>query len=284
MSAIFFCRHLSYSLRMYFNIAPPTADLAPFVKKYWGMESCAKIGEEHVQRIIPGGMPEMIFYFGQKPKSLELSRNISESSSLNGHLKSFYDIQTSGKWNLFSILFKPQGLMMLFDTPAIEFHNLNVPLRFLIGEKANEIEDQLEQSNNFSDRVNIIEAFLRKLLVKKSTEYNFKRLNNSLFQIISSNAPIGTDNLASTACLSRKQFERIFSELIGNSPKQMLKTIRFQKSIHLKSKNPDISLTQLAYASGYYDQSHMISDFKQLSGHTPAKFFSFDNLVSDFFE
>jgi AraC-like DNA-binding protein len=93
------------------------------------------------------------------------------------------------------------------------------------------------------------------------------------------------EELSSLACLSRKQFERIFLEYIGISPKQYLKIIRFQSSIFLKSKNEDISLTELAYESGYYDQSHFINEYRKMTGITPKQFFlDCQTIHSDFFE
>jgi len=37
--------------------------------------------------------------------------------------------------------------------------------------------------------------------------------------------------------------------------------------------NRNLSLTQIAYDAGYYDQSHFIRDFKDFSGHHPRHYF-----------
>lgn len=56
-------------------------------------------------------------------------------------------------------------------------------------------------------------------------------------------------------------------------------------TIFLKSKNENISLTELAYESAYYDQSHFISDFRKMTGLTPKQFFNDCELsISNFFE
>jgi AraC-like DNA-binding protein len=84
--------------------------------------------------------------------------------------------------------------------------------------------------------------------------------------------------------LCRKQFERIFSEHIGISPKQYLKIIRFQFAIFQKQQNANMNLLDVSFKSGYYDQSHFINDFKSLSGLTPKQYFSKNEACSDFFE
>ena len=46
-----------------------------------------------------------------------------------------------------------------------------------------------------------------------------------------------------------------------------------------------MSLTELAYDNGYFDQSHFIHDFRSMTGLTPKQFFNeCDKPVSDFFE
>ena len=44
-----------------------------------------------------------------------------------------------------------------------------------------------------------------------------------------------------------------------------------------------MSLTELAYDCGYYDQSHMINDFKLLTGMSPRQYFSDCDAYSDYF-
>lgn len=44
------------------QLANPSALLSPFVKQYWGMVSCKQEGGCHVQRIVPSGLFELIFY------------------------------------------------------------------------------------------------------------------------------------------------------------------------------------------------------------------------------
>jgi AraC-like DNA-binding protein len=268
---------------MSFHTQFPSSELSPFIKKYWGMESCGNSNQFHTQRIIPSGMPELIFMFGDKPQILNDANRTYELCSLNGHLKGFYDLQTSGSWNLFSVLFKPQGLMHFFDIPAVELLDKNVSLRFLMGTVADELQEKMAMTNDFSQRVILIELFLKQLLFRKKENYHFRRLNDSVGQIIQSGGNIQVAKLSDQACLSRKQFERLFLEYLGNSPKQMMKTIRFQRAIHQKSVDPNLTLTQLAYHCGYYDQSHMISEFKQMSGITPLQFFSSGEVFSDLF-
>lgn len=141
----------------------------------------------------------------------------------------------------------------------------------------------ISSTNDFNTNVKIIESYLLQMLNINSKSYNFNRMSHIINIIRSDMGNVNIPELASEVCLSRKQFERIFMEYIGISTKQYLKTIRLQASIFSKSKNTNISLTDLAYKHGYYDQSHFINDFKTMTGLTPKHFFE-EKPISDFFE
>ena len=45
------------------------------------------------------------------------------------------------------------------------------------------------------------------------------------------------EQLASYACLSRKQFERVFAAYVGLMPKQYLRVIRFLYAVEFRKSN-----------------------------------------------
>lgn len=268
---------------MEYQIINPSRFLSPYVKHYWMLENCLPEGQKHVQRIIPNGLTELIFYLGDKPHSDESMRCFSENSIISGQLNTFYDLEVTGKMSLFSIIFQPHGLSAFFDIPVNELLNQNIPLKFLFKEGLDALEDKLFEAHHFIDKIRLAEQFLFGCLKNKTTDYHFNRINNSILLINQSKGLIDIDTLAEATCFSRKQFERTFSMLVGISPKQFLKTVRFQNAIHEKAKNKDGNLSELTYLCGYYDQSHMISEFFRFSGLTPKQYFADCEPYSDYF-
>lgn len=95
---------------------------------------------------------------------------------------------------------------------------------------------------------------------------------------------ISVTELASITCLSKKQFERLFNELVGANPKEYARVVRFQKSLKLLQHcSEDTNQAQLAYQCGYADQSHFIREFKQFSGYTPLSLLNVCKPYSDLF-
>ena len=88
---------------------------------------------------------------------------------------------------------------------------------------------------------------------------------------------------ANIACLSEKQFSRVFSEHIGTTPKDFLRVVRMQRTLSVLQHNPGIGFARLSYECGYTDQSHMIKEFKLFSGCTPKEYLARYTPVSDYF-
>ncbi len=69
---------------------------------------------------------------------------------------------------------------------------------------------------------------------------------------------------------SKTRLVSTFSAQVGVSPKQYARVMRFSRAlqqIHAASG----TLSDVAADAGYYDQPHMNSEFKELSGFTPAR-------------
>lgn len=271
---------------MSYHFAKPSTNLSQYVKHYRAIDDCISNKIEHIQRIVPTGLMELMFYLGDRPKSLDSKKNISENIILSGQQKGYYDVAVLGILSVFSISFHPYGAKLFFDIPSIEFFDHNIPLKYIIKDKSilDKLECQLLETNTFENKIFLVENFLINQLQKNSKQYEMKRIINSVSSINQSNGLIDIESLSSLACLSRKQYERVFAEYIGSTPKQFLRTVRFQKTLHNKEKNKNIQLTELAYSCGYYDQSHMISDFKSLTGITPSKYFTDCEPHSDYFQ
>jgi len=265
-------------------IAKPSTQLAGYVKQYWAVEDIVPSGLQHLQRIVPNGLPELTFYLGNTPESLDSRQRYRGNLVLCGQHNAFHDIVITGEISLFSISFRPYALKILFGIPANELNNINVSLFDICGNEAYILEFKLAESRSFFEKIKVTEQFLLKRLNLNFSKNNIQRIADSLTIIDKSYGSADIGLLASKAFLSRKQYERMFAEYVGASPGQFLRTVRFQHSLHIKHCKKNIPLTELAYLCGYYDQSHMIHEYKLLSGLTPSQYFAECEPVSDYFQ
>lgn len=269
---------------MEYNFSKPSAFLSQYIKQYWGLDNYLPANTEHTQRIVPTGLFELIFYLHDKPVSSNKDKSISDSIILSGHQKDYYDLRVTGKLSIFAIYFHPHGLSMFLDLPLKEIFDQSIPLRFVLKDSVNKLEDDLAAAHSFEEKIKISETFLISRITNNEKKYQYERIRNTINSINQAKGIVDIDALASESCLSRKQFERTFSEIIGASPKKFLKIVRFQNAIFQKTKCPNISLSELAFICGYYDLAHMANEFKSLSGYTPKQYFTDCTPFSDYFE
>jgi AraC-like DNA-binding protein len=75
--------------------------------------------------------------------------------------------------------------------------------------------------------------------------------------------------LAEAAGVSRQHLARMFAETIGVSPKRYCRLARFRGGLAYAGAGPGVQWAEVATELGYADQSHMIAEFRELSGLTP---------------
>ncbi|WP_321480070.1 helix-turn-helix domain-containing protein [uncultured Bacteroides sp.] len=145
-----------------------------------------------------------------------------------------------------------------------------------------ELEDKILNTINDNQYIRLIESFLINCL-NPFKEYNYKRMVTAINCINLCNEEFTVSRLAEKVCLSQKQLQRIFSEHVGASPKEFMRIVRFHKALYTLQNHPEMNFTTLAYECGYYDQAHMINEFKLFSGYTPAQYIALCSPYSDYF-
>jgi AraC-like DNA-binding protein len=82
------------------------------------------------------------------------------------------------------------------------------------------------------------------------------------------------DSIASAVSLSGRQFRRRCAELTGLSPRHLARILRFRKACNLANQSLRPDWAGIAIDTGYFDQAHLIRDFREFTGETPMSVFS----------
>lgn len=137
----------------------------------------------------------------------------------------------------------------------------------LLGNEINQVMEQLEETESLQEMKIIVENYLLTHVnkIKQSLP-----IDAVLPLVIKNGGLINIDRLASDACLSIRQFERVFQQRIGLPPKFFSRLVRFAHAWTIKEKQPTISWIKIAHECGYYDQMHLIRDFKEFAGVNPS--------------
>lgn len=167
------------------------------------------------------------------------------------------------------VSFQPGGLYRLLGIPMHELLQVEAfNASDFLGNLIIELQNQIWESENFLQMVSQIEE----ALIKFSKRLKEKLpIDQVLQNMLHAGGLMSMDQAASDACLSIRQFERQFKQRIGLSPKFYSRLIRFSNAWILKENQPNISWTAIAHQTGYFDQMHLIRDFKEFAAVNPKQ-------------
>lgn len=139
----------------------------------------------------------------------------------------------------------------------------------MLGREIGEINEQLRELNDYRAMIALVEKFLMDKVARLKREANpVDRISRLMIRSQSGNCSL--DWLAGQACLSPRQLERKFLERIGMSPKLFLRVVRFARAYSMKDRQPALDWQDIVCQCGYYDQMHLIKDFKFFAAVTPS--------------
>lgn len=167
--------------------------------------------------------------------------------------------------NEITIYFKPLGLNFFIEN--VDFFYSKDHTKKIEFDPYTDFKNEMEKIFNITDRQKQIETFELYWLSK------FRETDVSMIQELIRD--IETDakiiELAKKYKISRQYLNKIFKKNIGKSPSEYRKIHRFRKSIIEKNKAKN--LTELSCNNLFYDQSHFIKDFQNLTHSSPNLFF-----------
>lgn len=129
--------------------------------------------------------------------------------------------------------------------------------------------EQIVTASTASAKIAQLEAFLLHRL-DRLAPFN-PTLQTAVDAVRQAHGDITVTALRTHLSLSERQLERSFLHYTGLTPRQFVRLTRFRQVVQLLHQ-PEISLTDVAYRAGYYDQAHFIHDFKALADLTPREY------------
>ncbi len=260
---------------MEYHVYIPGEALSRYIKCYWTLESSLDDAYENKQRIFPDGCIELIFHYGDlfKKYSVNGAADFQPRSFLHGQLNRYMEIEPSGNIGVFSVRFVPCGLQPFLEMDINEYTGKAISVEEIWGNEGKLVEERMMHAENTMDRIKIIEHFLSGRITMKK---NYNSVEHCVNAIIRGRGSLSIDMLSQEVNMGRRHLERKFISSVGLSPKLLSRIIRFQSALQLIERNQLSTLTEIAYAGGFYDQSHLIKDFKEFSGLNPKQYFSAD--------
>ncbi|MEQ7800317.1 AraC family transcriptional regulator [Pedobacter sp. ASV1-7] len=183
----------------------------------------------------------------------------------------FVKTEIKGK-NIKAIIvkFKDGGFYRLFKIPIPLFKNKCCNARDVFDYEFSMVYDQIMERPDPEKKIKVVEDFLLKKVINSKP---FALLDLAAEKILLSQGNTPIVDLASNACMSVRQMQRKFMEQFGLSPKHYSKFVRYTNARQMKSSFPYLTWGEISLRCGYFDQMHLIHDFKSITGLTPFELF-----------
>lgn len=175
-------------------------------------------------------------------------------------------MQLPEKQIFFGVVFNSTALKNIFHISAIEFANGCLDMT-LADPTLHSLWHQLAEQKSFTKRIIVFSSWLKKRVpcINRQHEMFDQFLNNNSSQFLS------VPQLSKSLCYSSRQLSRKLLELTGMNAEQILRYKKYLHSIQLMH-HTRLSLTEIAYASAFADQSHFIKTFKSFAQITPNEY------------
>lgn len=174
--------------------------------------------------------------------------------------------------SVMGVRFRPGGAFPFLGAPAIELADTHVDLETLWGTSAIELRERLCVAKTPSERFDLLEKALIAHLFRPLERHYAVRFALDIFGRADSGLPIR--DVARDAGLSQRRFIQLFAREVGMSPKLFCRVRRFRQALERVRHAAEPNWTHVAMDCGYYDQSHLIHDFREFSNLSPTEYVS----------
>lgn len=254
---------------------PPHPRLAAHVRCLWIMDDSAPTRPGRVERVVPDGCIEIIIHYADPFRSADDPAAAAQNcrALVAGQITRCLRLHPTGRIGMIGIRFNPDGAAAFLRLPMHELSDRVAPLEDFWGPCAAEIEERVAAAKTDIERVRVVQQALMHR-ADHARPANDPVLAACVRRAIDSGGTASVDELAAHAHLSSRQLERRFLSAVGLTPKFLSRIIRFRRVFEQVGHAGQIDWRRAALACGYYDQAHLIRDFRAFADRPPVAFFS----------
>jgi len=245
----------------------PGPELARYVQCYWFLSSVeAATGE--VQPILPDGRMELVLNLGDHfRRANERGWERQPPVMVVGQMGGPVVVQPTGSADIVGVRFHPWGASAFIDVPMAHFRDQLPSLDDVSGKLSRLIKDhraELLERRSIGSLERVLQNALRAQRRPNDPVEWAARL------MVRSRGTASVSAIASEVGLTGRQLERRFVDAVGIGPKRLCRLLRFQEALRVAQEESKPNWADIAARSGYFDQAHLIRDFSEFSGASPA--------------
>ena len=236
---------------------PPIA-LTPWVQCFWHAHYSGASPSTQSETLHWDGGTALFIYFDQSnlPRIMFNALHRIQTISFNPNI------------DYLGIRFHPGGAFQLLNLPIIDLIDSSTEATLLKLPNIETLQLSLADAHSSLARISLVEDWL--LYLAKLHQPESGLVQQLLPHLIS--ATNSVEDLVTQENLHRRKLERVFQNEIGISPNKIKMLYRVKQARAMIKAAPEKSLTDIAMATGFFDQAHFNRQFQQITGQTPGQY------------
>lgn len=267
---------------MVYRFYTPPPPLSEFVASFWLYAS----DPQAPSRVLPSGTAQLVIDLSgdglclPSPSPTGRSRDRA-GALLRGADSTSFVLENDRPIYEFGVDFTPGGAYPFFAPPASALQNAQAPLDALWNAQVvRELRERVEEAQTLGERIHLLEQELLQQMVRPLAHHPAVTTALRALSLPRRGGEQRDDDgnfaritqVAEAAGVSRRRLTRVFGEEVGLTPKQFARIQRFLATLRRMRSQQRIDWAQLALACGYYDQAHLINEFRTFAGVCPSAY------------
>ena len=254
---------------MIFRSYRPRQPLSEWVESFWYWQSDSVV--EALARRLPTSSMEFVINLCEAPFRVydpddgDICEQFKSALICGPHSKASI---SSASQAAIGVHFKPGGAFPFLRVPASELRDAHISFDSLWGKSTTQLREQLLEAERPESMFFILEHFMLQKVARPLAHHPAVALALAEFAKIPQTQPVSA--VAKQTGLSQRRFIHLFSEEVGLTPKLFCRIQRFQTVLRLVKKTSPISWASVATSCGYFDQAHLVHEFRAFSGLSPS--------------
>ncbi len=249
----------------------PSPPLGEFVRYYVYCDFLPAAEQAHPMTV--SLFPVLNFFLGPPCRAFEYAdgamRRLPPAVVIGPCDRRVAEVYPDGRYSSLMAVFQPTGFFRLFGTSPHEVRNFAFDAADVLGQFIAQTHDRLREQKTPQAMVETLDNVLwdRARHALPATP-----LDQVADFLLTAGGDYRMSLLAAASGLSESSWRRRFQEQIGVAPKRFSRMIRFRNAVALKLNTPSRSWTDISIDAGYYDQAHLITEFREFSDSIPSGF------------
>ncbi len=250
----------------------PAPPLSALVRRLWDWQ-----GEQQpfrLERVLPpaGAGASVILNLGEDQSRLYDEQHrcrVHAAQALEGPRTRSQIIDTREQVAVMGIEFQPGGAAVFFRERMDVLRDGCVDLQDLMGTRDAALRDALLAAPSPEARLRALESWLRASGCAGTVPVD---VAHALGVLETRPEVAALVPLARGMGISARRLGERFQHWVGLSPKRYLRLQRFHHAVQSARPPADQGWAELAVACGFYDQAHLVHEFRAFSGMSPGEF------------